>query len=137
MIDRYGVQIVITGSDADQPIADEILRAYQGKGKIASVCGQTTVCQAGALFSLCRLVVSNDTGPLHIAGGVGANVVGIFGPTDSIATGPKGRGRSVLIHYVPKGQRVPWIGEHFPGGWLENLLPDEVFNRIVQEHLLE
>jgi len=49
------------------------------------------------LFSFSRAVVSNDSGPLHIAGGVGAKTVALFGPTDAKKTGPRGRGRTVLI----------------------------------------
>lgn len=137
LVREYGVQVVVTGSAQDEALAQKILAANQGKS-VFSFCGKTTLRELGALFSLCKLVISNDSGPIHIASGVGTNVVGIFGPTDPKRTGPLGKGRNIVIHYVPAGQSAPWYGKKFPyGTWLERLTPDEVFQTIQKEHLLD
>ena len=47
------------------------------------------------------VVVAADTGPLHIAAGVGTQVVALFGPKDSQLYGPRGEGHRVLHHDVP------------------------------------
>ena len=47
------------------------------------------------------VVVAADTGPLHIAAGVGTRVVALFGPKDSRFYGPRGGGHRVLYHEVP------------------------------------
>lgn len=47
------------------------------------------------------VVVAADTGPLHIAAGVGTQVVALFGPKDSKLYGPRGEGHLVLHHAVP------------------------------------
>ncbi|MEE2886992.1 MAG: glycosyltransferase family 9 protein, partial [Planctomycetota bacterium] len=47
------------------------------------------------------VVVAADTGPLHIAAGVGTRVVALFGPKDSKLYGPRGEGHLVLQHDVP------------------------------------
>ncbi len=135
LIDRFGVQIVLTGSTEDCAIANEIL-SYRNGSSIVSVCGKTTVRELGALFSKCRLVISNDTGPLHIAAGVGANVLGIFGPTASRETAPLGRGKNVVIHYYPEGATLPWMGKKFPSPWMELISVDDVFQMIEKEKLL-
>lgn len=133
----YGVQVIVTGSDRDEPLAAKIVEMNQGNS-VFSFCGKTTLRELGALFSLCKLVISNDSGPIHIASGVGTNVLGIFGPTDPKRTGPLGKGKNVIIHYVPQGQTVPWYGKQFPyGTWLECLTPEEVFQTIQKEHLLD
>jgi len=133
---RFQVNVIITGGEADQPLADIILRANDSE-RVVSICGQSSLRQLGALFSLCSLVISSDSGPLHIAGGVGTNVIGIFGPTDPVRTGPRGRGKNIIIHYVPEGQTVPWYGENFPGkGWMDRISAAEVMAAIEKEKLL-
>lgn len=132
---RFGIQIVLTGSEDDCSVANEILNQSTHKS-IVSFCGKTTVRELGALFSKCRLVISNDTGPLHIAAGVGSNVLGIFGPTASRETAPLGRGKNVVIHYFPEGAQLPWIGKHFPSPWMEHISVDQVVQTIEKEKLL-
>jgi heptosyltransferase-2 len=50
--------------------------------------GRTTLRELAALLGRARLVVINDTGPMHIANALGVPVVAVFGPTDPAATGP-------------------------------------------------
>lgn len=135
LIDRYGVQIVLTGDESDNPVAEEILNSHIHPD-IVSFCGKTTIRELGALFSLCRLVISNDTGPLHVASGVGTNVVGIFGPTAPLETAPLGPGRNIIVHYAPEDTVLPWFGKEFPSPWMELITVDEVFDAIQKEQLL-
>ncbi|MBI1977296.1 MAG: glycosyltransferase family 9 protein, partial [Candidatus Omnitrophica bacterium] len=139
LIERYGIQVVLTGSHDDEPVAQLILDSH-ANSNILSLCGQTTVRQLGALFSMCRLVISNDTGPLHIAAGVGTNVIGLFGPTQPLETGPLGRGKNIMIQYAPEGVELPWIGkqfEEFPSPWMELISVEKVLETIEREKLLE
>lgn len=54
------------------------------------LAGTLTLGELAALLSLARVVVSVDTGPMHIAGAVGAPIVALFGPTDPRGWGPRG-----------------------------------------------
>lgn len=135
LIETYGVQIALTGSGEDELIAKLILNSGH-HADIVSICGKTSLCELGAFFSMCRLVVSNDTGPLHIAAGVGTNVIGLFGPTAPLETAPLGRGKNVIIHYAPEGVKLPWIGKNFPRPWMELISPDLVLEAIKREQLL-
>ncbi len=49
------------------------------------------------VLSRCRLFICNDSGPMHIATGLGVPVVGIFGPTEPVWFGPLGEGNQVVI----------------------------------------
>ena len=134
----YGVQVVVTGGAEDEQIANAILNnGRPHNSSVVSLCGKTTIRQLGALYAHCRLLISNDSGPLHIGSGVGTNVVGIFGPTEPLETGPLGSGRNVVIQYVPEGKKLPWVGKKFPSPWIEHISVDEVFNVIQREKLLE
>jgi heptosyltransferase-2 len=50
-----------------------------------------------ALIQCCHLLVCNDSGPMHLATGVGTRIVGIFGPTLPALFGPYGSGHRVVI----------------------------------------
>lgn len=88
---KFDFNIVITGADKDVELAQGIADLMQTKPIIA--CGKTTLKQLGALFRRAKLVVTNDTGPLHIALAVGARVISLFGPTSGRITGPYGPGK--------------------------------------------
>ena len=51
-------------------------------------------------LSECRLLLTNDTGMMHLASLLGVPVVAIFGSTDPSLTGPLGQGHSILRHQV-------------------------------------
>ncbi len=53
-----------------------------------------------ALLAFARIVVANDSGPMHLAGAVGTPVVALFGPTDPGRTAPSGSPAKVLDRYV-------------------------------------
>ena len=63
--------------------------------------GQTEVGLLPTLLRRAAALVTNDSGPMHIAAAVGTPVVAVFGPTDPVRTGPFGDGHSVLTHDVP------------------------------------
>lgn len=58
--------------------------------------GRTSIKGLAALLKRARLLVTNDSGPMHIAAAVGTPVAAIFGPTDPVRTGPYGRFHRVI-----------------------------------------
>ncbi len=98
---RHGLRCVIVGGKGDVPAAREIVDAA-GDGVI-SLAGRTKLRQLAALLQRCRLVIGNDTGPLHIAAAVGTPVLGLYGPTDPAKVGPYGWIDRVLWHRQPCG----------------------------------
>ena len=58
---------------------------------------ETTLKQLGALLQRCDLVISNDSGPMHIAAAVDTPTVGIFGPTNPRLQGPYGEKHEVVV----------------------------------------
>jgi heptosyltransferase-1/heptosyltransferase-2 len=87
---EFGLKIVFAGSDKDGERC-EIMREGLGPQAI-NLAGQTNLGQSLALYKRAMCVISNDTGPLHLAHSVGADVIGIYGPTRPEITGPRGRG---------------------------------------------
>lgn len=85
---------VVIGSNADREIGAEIVRASGGKA--VSLAGETNLRELMQIMRRARLVISNDSGPMHIAAGFHVPVVAIFGPTSPGLTGPYGQGNVVV-----------------------------------------
>jgi 3-deoxy-D-manno-octulosonic-acid transferase/heptosyltransferase-1 len=89
-----GFQVVFTGSKEDRPLIDEIASTLNSL--VSRVDGRTTLKVLAAVFRSASVVVSTDTGPMHLAAAVGTPVVALFGPTAPWRTGPYGEGHVVL-----------------------------------------
>jgi ADP-heptose:LPS heptosyltransferase len=63
--------------------------------------GQTTLKELAYLYKSASLVITPDSGPMHIAAAVGTPVVALFGPTDPSRTGPYGEGHVVVRKEMP------------------------------------
>ena len=88
-------RIILTGSAAE---AERIGRLAQGGRNLA---GQTDLFELAEWYRRCAVVVTNDSGPMHLAAAVGTPVVAIFGPTDPALTGPYGKGHTILRAALP------------------------------------
>jgi heptosyltransferase-2 len=92
----HGASILIFGSPRPQEKALNTAIA-QGIGKgCLNLSGETSLLQLATLLRRCRLLVTNDTGTMHIAAAVGTRVVAIFGPTDHRTTSPLGKGHVII-----------------------------------------
>lgn len=96
---RYGLRSVVVGGAADGPLAGAIAAA--ARAPVLDLTGRTTLKELAALLRRCRVVVSNDTGPMHLAAAVGTPTVAIFGPTDPQRLGPYGAGHATVSAGVP------------------------------------
>lgn len=131
----YSCPVVLTGSIGDEGIAKEVI-AKSSDSRPISLCGKTSLGILGALYKKAAFLVSSDSGPLHIASGVGTAVIALFGPTCPKLTGPRGVGKKVVIQFIPQGYSVPWKGRTLPEkGWMNQILPEEVFGKIREENL--
>jgi lipopolysaccharide heptosyltransferase II len=135
LAEAYSSPVVLTGALEDEETAQKIIVTAKATPPI-SLCGRTSLGVLGAVYKSAAFVVSSDSGPLHIASGVGTPVVALFGPTCPKMTGPHGTGKKVIIQYVPDGYSIPWKGKTLPrGGWMERISPEEVMRKIKQENL--
>lgn len=101
LIRREGVKIVLTGGKDDASELTQVVAAMQER--VSVLAGKTSLSQLAELIKRCRLFISNDTGPMHIAVAVQTPLVAIFGPTDPRRSGPYGNPElfRVVRHDVP------------------------------------
>lgn len=92
--ERYGLPTVVAGAPGEQHLAAQIPAEF-------NLTGRTTLNQLIEIIRRASLVVSNDSGPMHIAAALGRPLVSLFGPTNPIRTGPYRRPLSVLSLDIP------------------------------------
>lgn len=134
---KYQLPIVVTGGPEDETLAAEMLSCLK-EAKVTVLTGKTRLRETAAVFQKALFVVSGDSGPMHIASGVGARVLALFGPTNPALTGPRGTGEAAVLDYVPAGYTVPWYGKDFPKeGWLSRIQPEKVFETLESKKWIE
>ncbi|MBN2139063.1 MAG: lipopolysaccharide heptosyltransferase I [Sedimentisphaerales bacterium] len=90
----HDLEIIATGTKAEAHLADRIGEA--AGVKVANLAGKTSIVELVALLRNAALVVSNDTGPGHIAAALGRPIIMIFGRTNPARVAPYGRPQSAV-----------------------------------------
>ena len=86
LMERTGAEVFLVGAAEELEISEEVARHMRARPVVLT--GKTDLLQTTALLKASDLLVTNDTGPAHIAAAVGCPVVVIFGPTNPITTRP-------------------------------------------------
>ncbi|MDD2308840.1 MAG: glycosyltransferase family 9 protein [Desulfuromonadaceae bacterium] len=98
LADRVSIElsaaVIIVGGSGDTPLAHDIERLSSSQPLILT--GTTTLLQLGAILEKSALLVSGDTGPMHMATAVQTPVIALFGAADPERTGPVGEGNRVI-----------------------------------------
>jgi heptosyltransferase II len=93
---ELGVRIMVIGGPEERDLAEGIRAGM--RHPVVDLIGKVSLLELGALLERCALLVSGDTGPLHLATAVGTPVVALFGAIDPERTGPVGKGHRVIRH---------------------------------------
>jgi lipopolysaccharide heptosyltransferase I len=94
--EQTGMRSVVLWGPDEATLAAAVARS---SGEAACMAPQTTLVEMLALAAAARVVVSGDTGPLHLAAAVGTPIVGLYGPTPPGRNGPwEARDRVVSAH---------------------------------------
>lgn len=91
----YDAKFLIIWGPGDKDDADYICKNL---GEKAIIAPKTDLKQMAGIISLCNLIISNDSGPMHISAALGRRTLGIFGPTDPVGHRPY----SPISDYVNK-----------------------------------
>jgi lipopolysaccharide heptosyltransferase I len=92
--ERFGLECAVAGAAGDAELTRQIPARFD-------VTGKMNLRQLVALLERAKLVVGNDTGPMHMAAALGIPLVAPYGPTDPARTGPFQRQESVVRLNLP------------------------------------
>jgi lipopolysaccharide heptosyltransferase I len=126
------LKFVILGSKDEQSLGESIIAA--DPARCLNLAGQTSLAEMIEWVRLSKLIVTNDTGPMHVAAAMGRPVIALFGPTHPASTGPYGQLGNVLqtttLSCVPcMSQKCSYRD---PLACLHSITPQSVFEKARQ-----
>ena len=129
-VESRGAGLLAIGAPEDRPIVDELI-ARLTPIPVLNLCGKTTLPQLAALAEASAAVLSNDTGPLHLAVGAGARVVGVYTCTSPALNGPYGpRSLAVQTDVWCKGSYITTCSRL---ECMTELTPDRVWPLVLRQ----
>jgi len=124
--ERYGLKIAAVGSAHEKAIVARIQQHC--RVPIADLCGQTSLVELVAVFQQSALVLSNDTGPGHIAAATGVPTVQVFGHTNPLRLGPYRRPECIAA--VDVENRGVSVDSPNPQYFIEHVSVEMVVDKI-------
>ena len=85
ILEKTSARLVTVGDEFERDVAESVL---QPGPRTRDLTGRTSIAELAAVISKCDVLVSGDSGPLHLATALGIRVVGVYGPTDPALSGP-------------------------------------------------
>jgi 3-deoxy-D-manno-octulosonic-acid transferase/heptosyltransferase-1 len=122
-------KVVFTGSRQDLQGLDKITQRMEEKP--LNLTGETHLKELAYLYSRCQLLVTTDTGPMHLAAAMGCPVVALFGPTAPWRTGPYGPGHVVIRQEMACSPCLKKKCEHVR--CMRDITVDKVFDAVKQQ----
>jgi lipopolysaccharide heptosyltransferase I len=95
------LKFLILGSKSDRNAAAEIIKSVSNAAAVISLAGKTGIGELVESIRRCEFIISNDSGPIHIAAAMNKPVFAFFGPTDSLKTGPYGNIHCIFQAELP------------------------------------
>lgn len=92
-IDQEDMVFLLFGSSADKTVVDALKALVDPRllgSRVIDMCGQINLRRTASLIKQCRIFITNDSGPMHMAAALGVPTVSIFGPTDPELLKPYG-----------------------------------------------
>jgi heptosyltransferase II len=130
--EEAGINVMIVGGKEDIPLSETIVSS--SRSQLINLAGKTSISELGSLLKRCELLVSGDTGPLHLATSVGTRVVALFGAADPERTGPVGQGHRVLqaitVPCVPCRSRTCRNSHYLE--CMEKITVDDVYQAVME-----
>lgn len=123
-------RILVFGAKDEIDLCSKVAEGI-GDGAL-NLAGKTSLPEFAALLELCRVVVTNDSGGMHLAAAVGTRVVAIFGLTDPARTGPLGPDHSIILQEGITRSRDIERDSTAAIDSLRSVKPDRVFSAAME-----
>lgn len=94
LIKKYDAKIIFVGGKNEEDLTEQIIELIQNKeknrNKVINAVNKFSLKESCALIENCKIFISNDTGPMHIAAAHGVRTIGLFGPNTPVLWKPYG-----------------------------------------------
>ncbi|WP_104694993.1 lipopolysaccharide heptosyltransferase II [Helicobacter salomonis] len=131
-----GYEVYLFGTQKDLEVVEEIVRSIPPNQHLHNLCNQTTLQQLIDTLATLALLITNDSGPMHIATALQVPLIALFGPTDMQETHPWQHPHARLISKnlpcAPCKKRVCPLksgGPIKPHACMEDITPEEVIEQ--------
>lgn len=91
LISKYNAKIVFIGAPNEKEFIKNIQKNMKSSSNSFNLAGKTTVKQSFRLIEKCKLIIGNDSGPMHMGAAMGTPTIGLFGPNLPIRWKPFGK----------------------------------------------
>jgi len=126
---KYAWSIVATGTHSEQEYVEQL--RVGGKASVVNLAGRTSVKEVVELLRRASVVISNDTGPGHIAAAMGVPIVMIFGPTNPSRVCPYGRPECVAaVEPDDRGMKADSYDKKHD---IADITVGQVFEKVLQQ----
>lgn len=96
-LSAHNVKLILIGDSESVPYVKKIISSLHNGRNIVTLAGKTNITDLAAVFNESALLISNDSGPLHLANAVGIPVAAFFGPETPILYGP-GNDQNIIFY---------------------------------------
>ncbi len=136
IIKKYNAKVLLIGAKNDLE-HDKIKKLCEQQEKVINLSGKTNLKELFALVKHCKLFISNDTGPMHVAAAQGVKTIGIFGPNLPTRFAPYGaKNKSLYVKQycspcinVHKGAFPPCYNE-IKGKCIKDITPKMAIDEV-------
>ncbi len=92
-----GKRVLFVGGPSDCNRVEEILNMMKTNVEVYNICGKTSLLDLAGVLNYADLIISGDTGPVHVGAAVGTDTLTLFGPSDEKKYHPRGRGKNIVL----------------------------------------
>jgi len=96
---QLDMPVAVIGGKEDIGLAEAIKK--RSAHNVISLAGRTSLSELVPILAHSQFVLTNDTGPMHIAAALDRPIIALFGPTDPVRTGPYGKNNRILTAQAP------------------------------------
>lgn len=124
------LRVVLTGEQKDKTLAKQLMNLT--KSKPVNFTGKTNILQLAALIKKCRVYLTPDSAPMHLAAAMGVPFVALFGPTDAVRHLPPSKRFSMLRRDLPCAPCYGTTCKITTHACMRDISPEEVFGKVKE-----
>ena len=138
-LSAYNIKQVLVGDKESIRYVARIISGLHTTANIVNLAGKTTLAELAGVFSKSNLLISNDSGPLHLADAVGIPVVALFGPETPVIYGPKNNDNLIFYKELICSPCLSVLNAKTVickdnNKCMRSISPDEVYNAIIKKY---